>query len=178
MDYRLVRSKRRTMAIHITKDGSVELRAPLKTSIALIESFVAQKQAWIEKAQNEVLARNESVLTISKERERELLKIAKKTIPDRVKFFSGVMGVVPTAVRIGSAKTRWGSCGPKNSLNFSWRLILADSDLIDYVVVHELAHIREHNHSGRFWAMVEDVLPDYRQRRARLKTVRMCRVTE
>ena len=79
------------------------------------------------------------------------------------------MGVTPIAVKINSAMRRWGSCSSRMSLNFSWRLIMADDAIIDYVVVHELAHIKEMNHSARFWAVVESVLPDFRERKRKLK---------
>ena len=72
-------------------------------------------------------------------------------------------------VPINSAKTRWGSCSGKNSINFSWRLIMADDYMIDYVVVHELMHIKVHNHSDRFWMHVAAVMPDYKERRLQLK---------
>jgi len=95
--------------------------------------------------------------------------LAKRDLTKKVFDFSKTMGVVPAAVKISNAKTRWGSCSGKNSLNFSWRLIMADDDVIDYVVIHELAHIKELNHSERFWAIVQEMLPDYRERRERLK---------
>jgi len=89
----------------------------------------------------------------------------------RVAYFSEKMGVAPSGVKVNSAKTRWGSCSSKKSINFSWRLALADDGVIDYVVVHELAHLVEMNHSARFWAVVEMVLPDYRSREAGLKAL-------
>lgn len=95
--------------------------------------------------------------------------LAKADITDRVNHFSKIMGLTPTAVKINSAKSRWGSCSGRNSLNFTWRLILADDDLINYVVVHELAHIKEHNHSSRFWDIVAEVIPDYKQQRKGLE---------
>lgn len=95
--------------------------------------------------------------------------LAKRDLTNKVLDFAKQMGLVPTAVKVNGAKTHWGSCSGKNSINFSWRLIMADDDVIDYVVVHELAHIREHNHSDRFWAVVESVLPDYQERQAKLK---------
>jgi len=97
------------------------------------------------------------------------LMLAKRDLRNRTLAFSKKMYLVPSAIKINSAKTRWGSCSEKRSLNFSWRLIMADDEVIDYVVVHELAHIAEPNHSHRFWAIVEAVLPDYVERRARLK---------
>ena len=125
--------------------------------------------------------------------------LAKRNLSERVKHFARIMNVTPTEVKVNSAKTRWGSCSRHKptakksnkfsalsmqqmvrnfqaaagvttyNLNFSWRLIMADDDVIDYVVVHELAHITEMNHSPRFWAIVEGVLPDYKERQARLK---------
>ena len=74
------------------------------------------------------------------------------------------MGVSVTNLKINSAKTRWGSMSGKKSVNFSWRLILADDNIIDVVVVHELAHIKQMNHSDKFWAEIEKILPDWRER--------------
>jgi predicted metal-dependent hydrolase len=99
-------------------------------------------------------------------------RLAKIHLTDRVLHFAERMSVEPATVKVNGAKTLWGSCSAKNVLNFSWRLILADDAAVDYVVVHELAHIIEMNHSARFWALVERVLPDYRERRARLKVLR------
>lgn len=96
---------------------------------------------------------------------------AKKILLQKAVRFAGQMGVTPAAVKINGAKTRWGSCSGKNSINFSWRLAMAPPAVIDYVVVHELAHIREHNHSDRFWAVVAEVLPDYQARRQGLSAL-------
>jgi hypothetical protein len=95
--------------------------------------------------------------------------LAKAYISNRVAVFAAEMGATPSAVKINSATKRWGSCSARGSLNFSWRLIMADDGIIDYVVVHELAHLTELNHSVRFWAIVESVLPDYRERRVKLR---------
>jgi len=95
--------------------------------------------------------------------------IAKRHITLRVMEFARKMNVNPTAVRITSAKTRWGSCSGKNSVNFSWKLIMADDETIDYVVVHELAHIKQHNHSQEFWKIVEDIIPNYKENKEKLK---------
>jgi len=97
--------------------------------------------------------------------------LAKNHITSRVLYYAELMGCEVTAVKINSAKGRWGSCSGKNSLNFSWRTVLASDDAIDYVVVHELAHTIEHNHSRRFWNIVEKTLPDYRRREAEFKAL-------
>ncbi|MDR0490402.1 MAG: M48 family metallopeptidase [Oscillospiraceae bacterium] len=95
--------------------------------------------------------------------------LAKRDLTHKVLDFAKQMSVMPIAVKINGAKARWGSCSGKKSINFSWRLIMAEDDVIDYVVVHELAHITEMNHSVSFWAIVQNVLPDYRDRKKRLE---------
>ncbi len=97
--------------------------------------------------------------------------LAKRDLTNKVVDFSKRMGATPLAVKINGAKTRWGSCSGQRSLNFSWRLMMADDAAIDYVIVHELAHLMEMNHSDRFWAIVEGVLPDYKARQTQLKDV-------
>ena len=167
--YTITRSRRKTLAIHVAKDATVEVRAPLRLPKTDIERFVAQKQAWIEKAVHKMRERKDNAVVIGEARESELRDKAAAVIPERVAFYAKLMGVTPAAVKINGAKTRWGSCSGKNSLNFSWRLMLCEPDAVDYVVVHELAHIREHNHSPRFWAVVAEVLPDYKARRKMLR---------
>lgn len=95
--------------------------------------------------------------------------LAKRDLTEKTLAFAKQMSVMPSAVKVNGAKARWGSCSAKKGLNFSWRLIMAEDAVIDYVVVHELAHITEMNHSQRFWAIVESVLPDYRERKSHLK---------
>jgi len=105
-------------------------------------------------------------------------RLAKAHFTERVMIFAAQMGVNPTAVKVNSAKTRWGSCSSRGSINFSWMLIMADDYVIDYVVVHELAHLTQLNHSAKFWSIVRDVLPDYLQRAARLKKLQSRLATE
>ena len=95
--------------------------------------------------------------------------LARRDLTEKTISFAKQMAVMPAAVKINGAATRWGSCSGKNSINFSWRLIMADDDVIDYVVVHELAHIKEHNHSNKFWTIVAAALPDYKERQAKLR---------
>ena len=96
-------------------------------------------------------------------------ELARVELERRIKQYAPLVGAYPEDMRITSARTRFGSCSGRNRLSFPWMLVMADGELIDYVVVHELCHILEHNHSGRFWKEVERVLPDYRQRQVRLR---------
>jgi len=94
---------------------------------------------------------------------------AKQVITEKIQVYAKRMNVFPSDIKINGAKTRWGSCSAKKSLNFSWRLVMADDAVIDYVVVHELAHIIEMNHSVKFWEVIGGVLPDYKGRQKQLK---------
>ena len=106
---------------------------------------------------------------LSPEEEQALRRLAAEVIPQRVAVWGRQMGLTPTGVKITSAKKRFGSCSGRNSLCFSWRLMQYPAEAVDYVVVHELAHIRHHNHGAAFWALVEHTLPDYRARQALLR---------
>ncbi|MBM4351392.1 MAG: M48 family metallopeptidase, partial [Deltaproteobacteria bacterium] len=94
---------------------------------------------------------------------------AKETIARRVDYYSHRMHLSPKGIKITSAQSRWGSCSRDNRLSFSWRMIMAPLNVIDYILIHELAHIKEKNHSGRFWNYLESFLPDYRKHRLWLK---------
>ena len=212
IDYTIIRSKRKTIAIHIKKDASVEVRAPLSIKKEEIHRFIISKQEWIQK---HVQSRRESLNSQagfslsygdtvhmqgsqypinaidsnrigfdgkcfylppnlpSEEIRHQIIQvyieIAKIVFARKAERYSTIMKVKPSAIKVNSAKTRWGSCSGKDSINFSWRLIMADDAVIDYVVVHELAHIIEHNHSPRFWSVVAAVLPDYKIRQQKLK---------
>ncbi|MCL2364924.1 MAG: M48 family metallopeptidase [Defluviitaleaceae bacterium] len=100
--------------------------------------------------------------------------LAQMHITQRVDFFARKMKVEPIVTKINSATKRWGSCSSQKSLNFTWRLIMADDEAIDYVVVHELAHILQPDHSPQFWAIVQKFLPDYPNRQAKLKELQTC----
>ena len=95
--------------------------------------------------------------------------IANDVLKDKTICFAEKMSVEPSVIKINNAKNRWGSCSAKKSINYSWRLIMADDDVIDYVIVHELAHLIEMNHSKKFWDIVKNILPDYKERRVCLK---------
>ena len=168
MEYTLIRTNRKTMAIYIRPGGLVEVRAPQRCPKRDIDKFLDAKAQWIEEKQALMLTRAQSKSEPDPVQEAKLRALAKEFLPRRVAHYAELMGVVPAGVKITGARTRWGSCSSKGNLNFSWRLMLAGEREIDYVVVHELAHLREMNHSPRFWAVVEAALPDYKERRKSL----------
>lgn len=172
----LVRSARRTIAIQISPDGSVAVRAPRRCSRAVLDEFVAEKREWIMRKQVEL--RERAALRQEKEEEQPRLseaeyqryrELAGRVIARRAEEYASQMQVTYKRITIRDQKTRWGSCSVKGNLNFNWRLILAPEEVLDYVVVHELAHLKEMNHSGRFWKQVETVMPDFAKHRLWLK---------
>ena len=168
-DYTLLRSRRRTMAIEVQRDGTVLVRAPLHTPQATIDGFLARRGTWIAEAQQRQRARSEAYPPLSSNEIAQLRQKAKDILPGKVAHWAKVMGVAPTGLKITSAQKRFGSCSGKNSLCFSLYLMRYSEEAIDAVVVHELAHIRHKNHSPAFYAEVERYLPDYRRRAQLLK---------
>ncbi|QSX06617.1 M48 family metallopeptidase [Sedimentibacter sp. zth1] len=165
-DYTLIRSNRKTIELSINKSLEIIVRAPIIMSTMDIEKFVLKNNKWIEK--HLVIMKNKISKNDFKElTTEEILKLkllAKKIIPKKVEYFSKMMNVNPTGIKITSAKTRWGSCSYKNSLCFSYRLANMPNEFIDYVVVHELAHIKIKNHSKIFYKEIEKYMPDYKER--------------
>jgi len=136
-----------------------------------IESFVSKHSQWIEKKLTAAKERKTNRESLSDEQIRELKQKAKTMLPIRVSHFSSLMGVAPTGIKITSATTQWGSCTAKNGLCFPYRLMLLPDELIDYIVVHELAHIKVKNHSAAFYAVVARYMPDYKERRKKLRAI-------
>ena len=169
LEYELIRSNRKSLAMQVKADGSVIVRAPLRIAERRIETFAADHWDWVEKQRQRLSRQRENARRITEEERQEGIRKAKEIIPRRAACFAARMGVSYGRITIREQKTRWGSCSSKGNLNFNWRLILAPEEVLDYVVVHELAHRREMNHSKAFYAVVEAVLPDYRAARRWLR---------
>ena len=168
MDYKIIYSSRRTVSLCI-KDGGLIVRAPFGTSEKRIAEIIEKHSAWIEKhlKRSEEKSSRESALT--SEKVEELKKLAKNVLKAKTAYYAGIMGLKHGRITITSAKTRFGSCSSKGNISFSYRLMLYPEAAIDYVVVHELAHLLEMNHSPAFYKIIERVLPDYKERRKLLK---------
>ena len=167
MDYTLRFSNRRTLALQIQKDGSLLVLAPFFTSRERIECFVEEKSLWIEKARKQMQKRRK--YPEDPEEIRRLVVKAKELLPQRVAFYSEKMGLKPQRISITKAKTRFGSCSSKKTISFSCSLLLYPPEAVDYVVVHELAHLKYMNHQKEFYRLIEQLMPDYKKRRALLK---------
>ena len=171
MEYQVIRTDRKTVAIQVTESGQILVRAPRRCQRTEIEKLLREHHSWIQKQQKQrISSQNEKKMITPQMRENGYAQ-AKTVFPARAAFFAARMGVNYGRITIREQKTRWGSCSSKGNLNFNWKLTLMPAELLDYVVVHELAHRIEMNHSPRFWRVVEQQLPDYRQRRRQLQII-------
>ena len=174
MEVTVIKSRRKTIAIQVNSDLSVTVRAPYGVTEKYIEEFLNKNEAWISKQMNEIKAKKKSVelknaenLTLDKI--KALADQALEIIPTRVEYFARIIGVTYGNITIRNQKTRWGSCSSKGNLNFNCLLMFAPPEVLDYVVVHELCHRKQMNHSKAFWAEVEKVFPDYKKSNKWLK---------
>lgn len=167
--YNLICAKRKTMSLRVSEDGTIVVRAPYRTAVATVDKFVEDHKDWIRRQ----LAVSEKVRVMRPsytEKEREDgKKRARAIIAEKCRLYAARMGVTYGTISIREQKTRWGSCSSKGNLNFNWKLVLMPEEIMDYVVVHELAHRREMNHGPAFWKIVESVLPDWRRRKEWLR---------
>ncbi len=208
MEYTLIRSRRKTLGLAITKDGALEVRAPLRLPRAAIDTFLIRKSGWIREkaALRQELLREKALFRLEegvqlpflgreytvrsgggpslegeslslpgrdlrREAEAFYREEARHILPEKAAFWGNRMGLFPEGISVTGAMTRWGSCSAKGRINFSWRLLRAPEEAVDYVVVHELAHLRQMDHSRQFWEIVARILPDWKRRRALLTPV-------
>ncbi len=164
--YRVLRSKRRTLAIEVKPGTEVLVRAPLRLPRAEIDSFVRSKRDWILKHWNKPRqARPEFG-----PREEALLRArARAILPGLIARYGELLDVKPSRLTITGARTRFGSCSAKGGVSFSFRLMAYPLPAVEYVVLHELAHLKHLNHSPAFYRLVSQQMPDYKQRAALLK---------
>ncbi len=165
---RVIRSPRRkTSQLTMEPDGVLTVRVPSWMPDEEVRRLVAKNRQWIEEKQAEVAKKRDTQIRITDQMRRDGVEKALKIIPERVAFYARQMGCEGRyhRITIREQKTRWGSCSSQGNLNFNWKLVLMPQEVLDYVVVHELAHLYEMNHSPRFWSVVERVLPDYKRRR-------------
>ena len=174
MKVTVIRSNRKTVAIQVNSDLSVTVRAPYSASEKDIEEILKKKEAWISRHIEKIKKTKERFEAeptekLTREKVIALAEEALKVIPERVEYFAKVIGVTYGKITVRNQKTRWGSCSSKGNLNFNCLLMLAPPEVLDYVVVHELCHRKQMNHSKAFWLEVEMVLPNYKEVRKWLK---------
>ena len=167
MNYKLIRSKRKTLAIQI-KNGEVIVKAPLVTPLTRIDEFVSMHSNWIDEHLSKAKMYG-NLPPITVEELKKLTVDALEYIPKRAEHYAKILGVSYGKINVKKQRTKWGSCSSKKNLNFNCLLMLTPPEVIDSVVVHELCHLKEMNHSKRFYDLVLSVYPEYRKHNKWLK---------
>lgn len=160
---RIIRSNRKTLGLEVKAEELI-VKAPLQVSDEEINLFILKHKAWIERSLNRAEQRQKEIDALEPFTSEEIQALAKqalKAIPERVQYFAPKVGVTYGRITIRNQHSRWGSCSTKGNLNFNCLLMLTPSDVIDSVVVHELCHRKEMNHSEKFYNEVLRVMPDY-----------------
>ncbi len=173
IQYTLIRTNRKSIGIRISDTGEVIVRAPRYTPVGEIELVLQQHIAWIEKNKQRVADRQTQLGVLGRGQIEQLRQLAKIRLTKKTEFFAARMGLTYEKITITSAKKRLGSCSTRGSICYSLYLLLYPDAAVDYVVVHELAHLVEPNHSKNFYAVVERYLPDWQARRALLQPAHM-----
>lgn len=214
MDFKVIRSKRKTLALQVNNDATLTVRIPYGVSLRYAERFIESKKSWIEKKQAqfrtiadrhkpkqfitgeeflftgkryplEVVPGNTAKIAITAEGKLRITQkcleapkhyiewfykqYSKRYLTIRTKEIADMFGYKYRSVKITSAKTRWGSCSVRGSINFSWRLVMMPKEMVDYVIVHELVHLEIRDHSARFYAKMSELMPDHKRREKWLK---------
>ena len=168
ISYEIIRSSRKSLSLQITPQGQVLVRCPNRMPKREIDAFVESKRAWLQKHLTKIESQPQ-LPTFSPEEIYTLADRALVDLPERVRKFAPLVGVTYGRITIRSQHTRWGSCSAKGNLNFNCLLMLCPEEVRSYVVIHELCHRKQLNHSPRFWAEVERIMPDYKMHRKWLK---------
>ena len=167
--YNLIRADRKTMSLKVEADGRLIVRAPLRMPVREADLFVENHKDWILSRLAAYEAQKANKRVYSEEERRKGKILAKRVLEQKCEWFAAQMSVTYGTISVREQKTRWGSCSAKGNLNFNWKLVLMPEEILDYVVVHELAHRKEMNHSPAFWSIVEQYVPDYKEKRIWLK---------
>lgn len=168
--FEIIYSSRKTLAVQVTSDGQVKVRAPRRMPKSMIDHFLTEKEDWVLKHRNYALLNAvPAPPPLSDAERRRYMELARDIFTQKTAYYASIMQVSYGRISIREQKTRWGSCSSAGNLNFNWRLIFAPEEVLDYIVVHELAHRQEMNHSPAFYRIVYSVLPDYREQQKWLR---------
>ena len=165
IEYHLIRSDRRSIGIEVDREGKVTVRAPYSCEKKRIDRFLLEKENWIRqkvKLQKENAMKRQEKREMPEAEKKYYRNLAREVLGARTGYYARKMGVTYGRISIREQKTRWGSCSSVGNLNYNWKLVLMPEHVMDYVVIHELAHRKEMNHSARFYAVVAQQMPDYK----------------
>ena len=164
----IIKSARRTAVIEIKQNGDVVVRVPVNMKTADVNSFIERNEKKIEKYLNK-LPKSEGVQKLTDKDKKILAQLCMERFLPRVEYFALLLGVRYSKLTFRAQKTRWGSCSKDGNISLNILLYYLDESLSDYIIVHELSHRKQMNHSKKFWENVEKILPDYRDRRKKLR---------
>lgn len=162
--YSIIKSNRKTLAIEINSKCEVIVRIPFVYDEKNVPSFLLKHEKWIRDnlVKCEQRRKNAEKYNIDESEKSRYISLAKEYLPKRTEYWSVITGLKPTSVKITSAEKRYGSCNGKNGICYSYRVMAYPEEIIDYVIVHELAHIKHKNHGKQFYNLIEKYLPDYK----------------
>lgn len=164
----------RKLRILIKPSGDVVVTAPRSVTLAKIEHFLKEQAAWIIEKVNFAKEKNKQLKDLKVQTSFSANSArARKLAHERARYFAGVYGVSYNKISIKNQSTQWGSCSSKKNLNFNYRIVFLPPDLVDYIVVHEICHLIEMNHSERFWKQVARIVPNYRTQMLKLKKIHL-----
>lgn len=185
MEYEILESKRaKSLRIVVHPDGRVVVTKPTRMSVRAMETWVRQREPWVEEMRAKFKKSSENFekkhgtpIELPKLRRgstayTEAVKNARRLARERLEYLNQVNNFTYGSISIRNQKTRWGSCSARGNLSFNYRIAHLPLELVDYLIVHELCHTKEHNHSVRFWAQVARAIPDYSKRRNELHRYR------
>ena len=162
--YTIKKAKIKNLYIHI-KEGQVIVKAPIKLKEEYIQEFINKKSKWIY----ENVKRYEQKPKIEKKIEQKDIERLKEIVEKNIFKYSKTLQVIPNKIKIKDIKYAWGSCSSKKNITINLKLALKDEKAIEYVVLHEMCHLKEMNHSKKFWNLVEENMPDYKIYKRKLK---------
>ena len=168
IEYHLIRSDRRSIGIEVDREGKVTVRTPYSCEKKRIDRFLLEKENWIRqkvKLQKENAMKRQEKREMPEAEKKYYRNLAREVLGARTGYYARKMGVTYGRISIREQKTRWGSCSREGNLNFNCRLLFVPDRIVDYVVIHELAHRRFMNHSKAFWKEVEKYMPDYKEQK-------------
>lgn len=172
ISYILKKNRRsRYMRLSVSPDASVRVSVPWGFDEAAVEKFLIEKAEWLLGKLSFFKNKNSIVPSGDRKDYLKNKELARQIAETKLRYFNNFYGFDWKNVSIRNQKTRWGSCSGKGNLNFSYRIVYLGEEICDYIIVHELCHLREFNHSKKFWALVGKAVPDYKKIRKRLKAL-------
>ena len=167
-----INNKSRSLRIIIHPDGEIVVSVPTLATTSLIERFITSKSTWLLKHLNKIEKNPKIIVSKNSAKDFLLYKETARTMAnERLKYFNAFYSLKWQSITIRNQKTRWGSCSKRGTLSFSYKIALLSSEQRDYIVVHELCHLGEFNHSLKFWALVEKTIPNYKDIRKQIKRI-------